>query len=131
MGAVASCLDSPIHNGQVFSFLPLPIFSSLPIHVNSYFELTSNRRNIWYGSDTTGDSRIKSDWNACLLRDVIAPMYAELLRGMCADTRIASYEANNSQLLSLLPTEVNTEPWPILMDTLYTIVLDLPVIMLC
>lgn len=33
--------------GQVFCFLPLPVDSGLPVFVNGYFELSSNRRDIW------------------------------------------------------------------------------------
>ena len=35
--------------GQVFCFLPLPVDSGLPVFVNGYFELSSNRRDIWAG----------------------------------------------------------------------------------
>ena len=35
--------------GRAFCFLPLPIATGLPsgVHVNGYFELSSNRRDIW------------------------------------------------------------------------------------
>ena len=33
--------------GRLFCFLPLPITSGLPVHVNSTFELSSSRRDIW------------------------------------------------------------------------------------
>jgi sacsin len=36
--------------GQVFCFLPLPVDSGLPVFVNGYFELSSNRRDIWFGA---------------------------------------------------------------------------------
>ena len=35
--------------GQAFCFLPLPVDSGLPVFVNGYFELSSNRRDIWAG----------------------------------------------------------------------------------
>ena len=38
-----------------------------------YFELSSNRRDIWHGEDMTGDGRKKSNWNRALLLDVAAP----------------------------------------------------------
>eukprot|EP00456_Euglypha_rotunda_P014004 TRINITY_DN14329_c0_g1_i1.p1 TRINITY_DN14329_c0_g1~~TRINITY_DN14329_c0_g1_i1.p1 ORF type:complete len:126 (+),score=18.13 TRINITY_DN14329_c0_g1_i1:41-379(+) len=34
--------------GSAFCFLPLPILTGLPIHVNGYFELSSNRRDLWW-----------------------------------------------------------------------------------
>ena len=33
--------------GRAFCFLPLPVCTGLPVHVNGYFELSSNRRDIW------------------------------------------------------------------------------------
>ena len=33
--------------GQAFCFLPLPVSTQLPVHVNAYWELSSNRRDIW------------------------------------------------------------------------------------
>ncbi len=37
--------------GRAFCFLPLPIATGLPLHVNGYFELSSNRRDIWCGGE--------------------------------------------------------------------------------
>ena len=31
-------------DGRAFCFLPLPVSVGMPVHVNGYFELTSNRR---------------------------------------------------------------------------------------
>lgn len=45
--AVNSSTPKKETTGRVFCFLPLPIYSSLPVHVNGYFELSSNRRDIW------------------------------------------------------------------------------------
>ncbi len=39
----------PPEDGRAFCFLPLPIRTGLPVHVNGYFELSSNRRDIWWG----------------------------------------------------------------------------------
>ncbi|CAI5478867.1 unnamed protein product, partial [Closterium sp. Yama58-4] len=33
--------------GRAFCFLPLPVRPNLPVHINGYFELSSNRRDIW------------------------------------------------------------------------------------
>jgi sacsin len=35
--------------GRGYCFLPLPAKTGLPVHVNGYFELSSNRRDIWHG----------------------------------------------------------------------------------
>jgi hypothetical protein len=93
MGAVAICIKRssnrskvdnsdcifPPLDGQAFCFLPLPVQTYLPVHVNAYFELSSNRRDIWRADDTTGESKIRGQWNVMLMTDVIAPLYAELL----------------------------------------------------
>lgn len=36
--------------GRGYCFLPLPVKTGLPLHVNGYFELSSNRRDIWHGN---------------------------------------------------------------------------------
>ena len=38
-----------VASGRAFCFLPLPIYTGMParLHINGYFELSSNRRDIW------------------------------------------------------------------------------------
>ena len=50
----------PRINGQAFCFLPLPVHTKIPIHLNAYWELSSNRRDIWKGDDTTGEAKLRS-----------------------------------------------------------------------
>ena len=38
--------------GRVFCFLPLPVSSKLPVHINGNFILNSNRRHLWVSTDT-------------------------------------------------------------------------------
>ena len=41
------------------------------MHVNGYFELSSNRRAIWWSdvaADLAGEGRARSDWNLALLQ---------------------------------------------------------------
>ena len=60
--------------GQAFCFLPLPIMTALPVHINASFELGSNRRSIWYGSDMAGVGAMRSLWNATILEvGLLAP----------------------------------------------------------
>ena len=54
-------------DGKAFCFLPLPVSTGLPLHVNAFFELSTNRRDIWYGSDLAGAGKLRSDWNISLL----------------------------------------------------------------
>ncbi len=51
-------------DGQAYCFLPLPISTGLPVHVNAFFALSSNRRTLWMGDkDTSGNNRIDMDIN--------------------------------------------------------------------
>ena len=61
-------------DGEAFSFLPLGVKTSLPVHVNANFALTSNRRNVW---TTQGDARWEH--NAFLLEKVIPEVYLGFL----------------------------------------------------
>ena len=50
--------------GQVFCFLPLPPYTSLPVYINGQFVLISNRRSLWV--NTTEDPNDKTRWNDSL-----------------------------------------------------------------
>ncbi len=38
--------DGERHHGTIFTYLPLPIHSGLPVHINGAFAVTSNRRHL-------------------------------------------------------------------------------------
>ena len=63
--------------GQIFCFLPLPITSGLPVHVNGHFILNSNRRNLW-SSTVPDELDDRSRWNQHLIQ-AIAASYAHFL----------------------------------------------------
>jgi hypothetical protein len=46
-GQLPAAVLFPDINGQAFCFLPLPVRTQLPVHTNAYWELSSNRRDIW------------------------------------------------------------------------------------
>ena len=50
----------PTLQGLAYCYLPLPVHTQLPVHCNAYFELSSNRRDIWKGADTTGEAKMRS-----------------------------------------------------------------------
>ena len=64
-------------NGQVFCFLPLPLYSGLPVHVNGHFILNSTRRNLWVATDPRKEDS-KSQWNKSVQK-AIAASYALFL----------------------------------------------------
>ncbi len=66
-------------SGEAFCFLPLSIPTGLPVHINGYFAIMSNRRAIWEPGTTEHDKPFEGDWNASLLSDAIACSYIQLL----------------------------------------------------
>ncbi|XP_031495485.1 uncharacterized protein LOC116261037 isoform X2 [Nymphaea colorata] len=105
--------------GRAFCFLPLPISTGLPVHINSYFELSSNRRDIWFGNDMTGCGKVRSDWNISLLEDVAAPAYGYLL------AEIAKEIGPCDLYFSFWPTEVGPEPWASMVRKFYSCITGL------
>ncbi|KAK9663814.1 hypothetical protein RND81_14G000300 [Saponaria officinalis] len=105
-------------DGRAFCFLPLPISTGLPVHVNAYFELSSNRRDIWFGNDMSGGGRKRSDWNLFLLEHVSAPAYAHLLEKLAIEVGPCDL------FLSFWPTKLGAEPWSSVVQKLYMFVAD-------
>ena len=66
------------HNGTVFCYLPLPIHSGLPVHINGAFAVHSNRRHL---KQKTEDDKacIGVEWNNVLLEDSVCAAYLDLL----------------------------------------------------
>ncbi|XP_068670657.1 sacsin-like isoform X3 [Montipora foliosa] len=78
-GGVACLLEStPARKRakKAYCFLPLPLRTKLPVHVNGHFALGhETRRNLWRDEGRG----YRSDWNNALLQDVIASCYLNLL----------------------------------------------------
>ncbi|KAJ1475490.1 hypothetical protein T484DRAFT_1828078, partial [Baffinella frigidus] len=110
--------------GRAFCFLPLPAETGLPVHVNGYFELSSNRRDIWRGDDMAGEGRIRAEWNKALLEDVVAPTYARMLLRLSKTTRPETLPWYHS----LWPSDTIAEPWASLARRVYSEVVGLPVL---
>ena len=56
--------------GQVYCFLPLPIMSHLPVHINGHFALNTARRDLWKHTDPTranSDDEPRLVWNNQLM----------------------------------------------------------------
>ncbi|XP_019850325.1 PREDICTED: sacsin-like [Amphimedon queenslandica] len=94
---IAAPLDGDTHiQGRVFCFLPLPVFTNLPVHVNGQFALNNNRRSLWNGDKE--DDKIK--WNRFILQ-AIASCYA-LLLDKARSYFISESESYSSQDVSSL-----------------------------
>ena len=66
-----------VDNCKVFCFLPLPLKSRLPVHVNGKFVLDAARSGLWQSRDPTRPDD-KQIWNHRLI-DAIASSYIEFL----------------------------------------------------
>ncbi|XP_069137977.1 sacsin-like [Argopecten irradians] len=55
--------------GQIFCFLPLPLKSGLPVHINGHFALHQTRTGMWEGNSMRGF------WNSLLFETSIANSY--------------------------------------------------------
>ena len=69
------------HNGTVFCYLPLPIHSGLPVHINGAFAVASSRRHL---QQKTEDDKACAgvEWNNVLLNDSVCAAYLDLLEDM-------------------------------------------------
>ena len=72
--------------GRPYCFLPLPLRTGLPVHLNAFFALSSNRRALWSGDNETGggDGVLRERWNALLLQDALPLAYGALLAALAA-----------------------------------------------
>ena len=59
-----------------YCFLPLPVTTSLPVHVNGHFALDGSRRDLWFDPSKTCRKTI---WNAFMKKQVLGPAYASLI----------------------------------------------------
>ena len=82
----------------VFCFLPLPITTSLPVHVNGHFALGyENRRTLW---DKADKYSYKTEWNEFLCREVIAPCYVRLMAAVRSEFLKADVDEDNCMELT-------------------------------
>ena len=105
LGFADAALAAPHLDGKAFCFLPLPVSTRLPVHVNGFFELSSNRRDIWHGTDMSGDGRTRSEWNAALLRDIVAPCYVRVIEAL------ARKWGPSQQFYDAWPLATLVDPW--------------------
>lgn len=102
--------------GRAFCFLPLPITTSLPVHINGYFELSANRRDIWYGEGMSGEGEIRSNWNYHLLSDAVSLAYMRIL------LEAIPILGPTPAFFSLFPVEIPREPWNTCILHLYKLI---------
>ena len=110
-------------SGRPYCLLPLPTETGLPVHINGFFELSSNRRDIWYGDDLIGGGKLRSEWNVALLEDVVAPTYVRLL----LEARDL-LEGSAEDFYGLWPGTRHAEPWGRLAAAVHRQLLRQPVL---
>ena len=82
----AARLDQAIPSGQIFCFLPLPFEddspTGLPVHINGFFALDSNRQHLkWPSHDQKlSKSHLENDmlWNVLMIQELLPIVYTEL-----------------------------------------------------
>ena len=89
-----SFLSEEDGSGQVFCFLPLPIKSKLPVHINGNFILHANRRSLWKPSEPDVKD-VNSLWNDKIFQ-ALASSYAVFLDN--AREHYVSQSLYNTQL---------------------------------
>ncbi len=114
--------NPPTLQGNAFCFLPLPAETGFSVHLNGYFELSANRRDIWYGDDMSGAGKIRSEWNRLLLSDVVSPLYTQVL--LTARLLLGP----GKQYDSLWPVSVSSDIWKIVRSRVYTLAPNLPLV---
>ncbi|CAC5371405.1 unnamed protein product [Mytilus coruscus] len=73
--------DGFYRKGHIFCFLPLPVETNFPVHINGSFAVTSDRRNIVYKAVDDKDS-FDNDWNEALMNDAVCNAYILLLENL-------------------------------------------------
>ena len=78
-GGIASLLStSGVCNKEyvAYCFLPLPVTTTLPVHVNGHFALDGSRRDLWLSLESHCK---KTKWNTFMKKQVLGPGYASLI----------------------------------------------------
>ncbi|XP_069136653.1 sacsin-like [Argopecten irradians] len=78
--------------GHYFSFLPLPVPTGLPVHINATFAVAPDRRSIMWGTEDDRTQLFKPRWNHALITDAVPNAYVSLLEHMQNCTDVADEE---------------------------------------
>lgn len=124
-------------DGVPFCFLPIgQMRTGMPVHVNSSFRPTPNRRELWLpGNDLDGNHAKWAMWNEVLMNHAVPTLWLEVLRDFAspsfdAGARLSLEGAElGSLLLSMLPDlSVVTAAWQPCAQRLYTLLSSEPLL---
>ncbi|KAJ7369510.1 hypothetical protein OS493_038429 [Desmophyllum pertusum] len=125
------CLNSKAVPGEVFCFLPLSIPTGLPVHVNGYFAVTSNRRGIWESTTAdVGRQPLEVRWNRSLMEDAVSQAYIQFLEDMTRMQQQGNIPSYESFSLWPNPETVESSAWAPLIKSVYRQIAssDLPLV---
>ena len=102
--------------GMIFCYLPLPIYSGLPLHINGAFAVTANRRSL---KEKLADDKTShgADWNNVLMQDTILSAFLSLLEDL--KSIVPDDDSYNFHSLWPKANEVHRECWHF-MKSFYT-----------
>eukprot|EP01119_Soliformovum_irregulare_P010357 TRINITY_DN2544_c0_g1_i1.p1 TRINITY_DN2544_c0_g1~~TRINITY_DN2544_c0_g1_i1.p1 ORF type:complete len:1754 (-),score=290.76 TRINITY_DN2544_c0_g1_i1:836-6097(-) len=70
----------PALQGSIYCFLPLAIHSGVNAHINGYFAVQSNRRDMWSSANaSTPEQKALHQWNKGLVEDIVVSAWVYLL----------------------------------------------------
>ncbi|KAL3881099.1 hypothetical protein ACJMK2_027561 [Sinanodonta woodiana] len=106
-----------------FCFLPLPLTTTLPVHINATFAVTSDRKQLRVSTQDENKT-VESEWNDALLGDAVCSAYLHLLKYLSKAADISvNYDYfqlwpfGSCSLISILKTnfykKLVTENWEI------------------
>ena len=116
---VAYRLDKPHSVGHIFCGLPLPFpqesLTGLPVHINGFFALGPDRKDLKWKSISTEISDDKSVlWNTALLEKLVPRAYLNLLKFL------VGLKLDSSQVYNAWPSTCGVDPkWKIILAGLY------------
>jgi sacsin len=97
--------------GRIFCFLPVPIQTSLPIHINGYFDLDDSRQSMFLDSSSHGSAGIRVKWNKVLLENSVALAYERLLEDLKLDLGVEKMDSFYSAFPRVVENETSWEAW--------------------
>ena len=80
-------------SGQMFCFLPLPVENGMPVHINGFFAVNSDRRQLEHATADDKNSE-GAKWNNLVLSEVVAEAYIKALcevTSLCSESIIYHY----------------------------------------
>ena len=96
---IAAQINPPVRThfrGKLFCFLPLPVCTDIPVHLNGQFILSSSRRDIWRSTSTTNDDN--TEWNNSIIK-ALASSYANFLQEIVSHDELVLNNKSNERII--------------------------------